>query len=153
MYPFESPGSNLQREKEESLPYSTLGLRALQSCVDSGLQPCATYGAELLDSFRSKVNEGLHRSFSRIKIDDFCLRMDVAADAVGSYGWLPETSSQDYLVPDTEWEPEYRETEKDDAFVSKTTHEDVMQHMMSNGDRIKQLSNAVIFMEQTKLNA
>jgi hypothetical protein len=158
MYPLEVSGgaaaSNMQVENtEDSDPYSTMAMSAMQSCIDSGLQPCATYGTQLLDSFRHKVNERLHRSFSRIKISDYCLRMSVASDAVGGFGWIADPSSPDYLVPDSAWEPDYPEVETDTAFVPKTNREDVLQHMLSNGDRIKQLSNAVMFMEQTKMNA
>jgi hypothetical protein len=158
MYPMEVSGgaatSNMQVENtEESDPYSTMAMKAMQSCIDSGLQPCATYGAQLLDSFRHKVNERLHRSFSRIKLSNYCLRMGVATDVVGGFGWIADPSSPEYLVPDSEWEPDYPEVEMDTAFVSKATHEDVLQHVLSNGDRIKQLSNAVMFMEQTKMNA
>ena len=153
MYPFESASNTMQVENEETVPYSTMAIKTLQSCIDSGLQPCATYGAEILGSFRSKVNEGLHRSFDRIKAENFCLRMNVAADAIESYGWIVDPSSSGYLIPDPEWEPQYPEAEDEAVFDSKTTHEDALQHMLSNEDRIKQLSNAVMFMEQTKLNA
>lgn len=147
-------GDNMQVE-DENASYSTLAMRALQSCIDSGMQPCSSYGKELLDVFRSKVNGGLHRSFSRIKLDDYRVRMNVDGDNIGNFGWIADPSSSAYLVPDPEWEMEYPDADDTNSeFIPKLTHDDVMVHqLLSNGDRIRQLSTAVMFMEQTKMNA
>jgi len=155
MYPLDSSSISASgsMQVEENEPYSTMAMKALQSCIDSGMQPCATYGGELMEDFRNKVNEGLHRSFERMKIHNFCLRMNVQEDAVNSYGWMVDPSSSEYIVPRPDWEFDYQDVEETDQFVPKMSHEDVMYHMLSNEDRIRHLAQNVMFMEQTKMNA
>lgn len=155
IYPLDSSpiSTSGSMQVEENEPYSTMAMKALQSCIDSGLQPCATYGAELLEDFRNKVNEGLHRSFGQMKINNFCLRMNVQGDDVSNYGWMVDPSSSEYIIPHPEWEFEYQDVEETDQFVAKMSHEDVMYQMLSNEDRIRHLAQNVMFMEQTKMNA
>eukprot|EP00804_Cyclotella_cryptica_P023418 CCRYP_000529-RA/>CCRYP_000529-RA protein AED:0.40 eAED:0.40 QI:0/-1/0/1/-1/1/1/0/318 len=168
MYPFNDVGpssmpNNMQVENNDNncnLPYSTLALQALHSCASSQMQPLATYAVELIDIFRCRVNEGMHRSFGKIKIEEYRLRMNEEGDEIfRKNGWVEDSSCSEYLVPDSDWEPHSLDCDNDSAtlvdaqFVPHFKHEDVMVHqLLSNGDRIRQLSNAVMFLEQTKMN-
>ena len=156
LYPLEvgvkNNGGNNNMQVEDSEPYSTMAIKAFQSCIDSGLQPCASYGAEVMDAFRIKVNQVLHQSFGRIKLCDLLLRMQMSEENVSGYGWIPDSSAE-YLIPSSDWEPVHEKYEDEDHFVTKATHEDVMHQMLSDGERVKQLSSAVMFMEQTRMNA
>jgi hypothetical protein len=154
-----APSNTMQVEDTEdktNLPYSALALQALQSCVSSGMQPASIYAVELVDIFRFKVNEALHRSFAKIKADEFSIRMNGEKD-VNKYGWIV---SSEYLMPDSEWEPRYQDLDVDDGvvgdsqFVPQWKHDDIMVHqLLSNGDRIGQLMKTAMFMEQAKMNA
>ena len=174
MYPFNdmlpasslsssSRANNMQVEKTENisnLPYSALALQALQSCASSQMQPLTTYAAELIEIVRFRVNERMHHSFSKIKADEYRLRMNQETDEILSkYGWVVDCSCSEYLVPDSEWEPHFLDCDDDSSIlvgsqlVPQFKHEDVMAHqLLSNVDRISQLSSAVMFLEQTKMN-
>jgi len=174
MYPFNdmlpastlsssSRANNMQVENTENisnLPFSTLALQALQSCASSQMQPLTTYAAELIEIFRFRVNERMHHSFSKIKADEYRLRMNQETEEILSkYGWVVDCSCSEYLVPDSEWEPHFLDCDDDSSilvgsqFVPQFKHEDVMAHqLLSNVDRISQLSSAVMFLEQTKMN-
>ena len=164
-----------------SLPFSAIALKALQTCHASQMEPLTTYSAELIEVFRDKVNEEMHRSFGRIKLEEYCLRMNfVPNDGEGAkdniadtYGWVEDISTSDaatdgadhsgkrsvYLVPDPEWELCYQSDAVLDTMQGElpshcVRHEDVMANeMLSNEDRIRKLTDVVMFMEQCKMNA
>ena len=137
-------------EESSNLPYSTLMLRSLQSNSESSLEPLATYSKELVSIFRYRVNDRLHSSFDDIREDEFMLRMnlnnsseDVAEDDVlGRYGWKRAEADATHLVPNREeWKSPVDMGRGEDGMVS------------SDEDRIHQLSEVVMFLEQTKMNA
>lgn len=145
-------GGNNHMQVEDSEPYSTMAIKAFQSCVDSGLQPCAKYSTEAMDAFRNKVNQVIHHSFGRIKLSDFMLRLHISEENVSKYGWIPDSSAE-FLIPSPDWETLCEKHEEGDHFVTKATHEDVMHGVLSNKDRVRELSSVVMFMEQDKTNA
>ena len=81
------------------------------------------------------------------------------------YGWVVVDGI--YIMADGEWEVHYQDEvvggrgrndcgvlEQQCSVMSQAKHEDFMVHgLLSNEDRIIQLANAVMFMEQTKMNA
>jgi len=158
---------------EVNLPFSALALKALHSCQESKMEPLATYSRELIDDFRHKVNNEMHRSFGRIKVEDFFVRLNL--EGIGGadnehyfniFGWLVDTSghgdrrSGAYLIPDPEWEQYYQNDgllDSDDDHLSNENifhHQDVVpRQFMSNEDRIRKLTDVVMFMEQPKMNA
>lgn len=136
-------------DESSNLPYSTLMLRALQSNAESSLEPLATYSKELVSIFRYRVNDRLHSSFDDIREDEFMLRMNLnseesgtAEDVLGRYGWKSVTAGDaTHLVPNQEWKSPVDIGMGEDGVMS------------SDGDRIHQLSEVVMFLEQTKMNA
>lgn len=161
-----SPSSrtnNMQIEKTENisnLPFSTLALQALQSCASSQMQPLTTYASELLEIVRFRVNDRMHHSFGKIKVDEYRLRMNQETDEIVSkYGWVVDCSCSEYLIPDSEWKPHFLDCDNDNSIlvgsqdVPQFKREDVLFHqLLSNVDRISHLSSAVMFLEQTKMN-
>ena len=166
--------------RDVNLPFSTLALKALQTCQSSEMYPLSIYAKELIEVFRYKVNEELHRSFRRIKFDEFFLRMDIHendGEVLEKYGWIFDASNASsnetadhghhdtkknvYIIHDPEWEPHYQDYDVDDASVDQCSdynssfvnHEDVMvRHLISNEDRIRKLTDVIMFMEQSKMN-
>ena len=142
---------------DDDLPYSTLLLRSLQSNVESSLEPLATYSRELILIFRYRVNDRLRSSFGDIREEEFMLRMNYSSsggddhhhedDLSGRYGWKKNgrrTGANNYaaihLVPNYKWK-------------SPVQVQGGGDFMNDAGDRIRQLSNVVMFLEQTKMNA
>ena len=134
-------------DESSNLPYSTLMLRSLQSNVESSsLEPLATYSKELVSIFRYRVNDRLRSSFDDIREDEFMLRMnlnssDSGDDVFGRYGWQRAPGDVSHLVPNQEW--------KSPVDVGGGGN----SAMSTDGDRIHQLSEVVMFLEQTKMNA
>lgn len=146
--------SNDEEEIRSNLPYSTLMLRSLQSNSESSLEPLATYSRELVSIFRYRVNERLRMSFDDIREEEFMLRMNLSnkcagaaeeeEDVLGRYGWkriaVAAADNSAHLVPDREWKLAMQGG--DDTTMT-----------LSDVDRIRQLSEVVMFLEQTKMNA
>ena len=135
-------------EESINLPYSTLMLRSLQSNAESSLEPLATYSKELVSIFRYRVNDRLHSSFDDIREDEFMLRMNLnnsedgaEDDVLGRYGWKRAGADATHLVPNQEWKSPVDMGRGEDGMVS------------TDDDRIHQLSEVVMFLEQTKMNA
>ena len=132
-----------------NLPYSTLMLRSLQSNSESSLEPLATYSRELVSIFRYRVNERLRMSFDDIREEEFMLRMNLTAeeeeDVLGRYGWkriaAAAADNSAHLVPDREWKLAMMQGGDDTTMT------------LSDVDRIRHLSEVVMFLEQTKMNA
>ena len=148
--------SNNDEEIRSNLPYSTLMLRSLQSNSESSLEPLATYSRELVSIFRYRVNERLRMSFDDIREEEFMLRMNLSSsvgaaeeeegeDVLWRYGWKRITASaadnSAHLVPDREWKS------------AMQGGDDTTTTLSDNVDRIRQLSEVVMFLEQTKMNA
>ena len=140
---------NSTDDESSNLPYSTLMLRSLQSnAEESSLEPLATYSKELVSIFRYRVNDRLHSSFDDIREDEFMLRMNLnnsddgaEDDVLGRYGWKRAEADATHLVPNQEWK----------SPVDMGRGEDGMDS--TDDDRIHQLSEVVMFLEQTKMNA
>ena len=140
--------SNDEEEIRSNLPYSTLMLRSLQSNSESSLEPLATYSRELVSIFRYRVNERLRMSFDDIREEEFMLRMNYSSaaeeeeDVLGRYGWkrIAAADNSAHLIPDREWKLAMQGG--DDTTMT-----------LSDVDRIRQLSEVVMFLEQTKMNA
>mmetsp|Transcript_14061 Transcript_14061/g.25389 ORF Transcript_14061/g.25389 Transcript_14061/m.25389 type:complete len:231 (-) Transcript_14061:185-877(-) len=149
--------NNMQVESEEStsenngnLPFSTLALRALQSCHMSGMEPLSKYSAELLGVLRLRVNRGLHQSFDKLDCNEYCLRMNLLESSNGNgendgregeiwnaFGWKKEG---DYLISDVD-------------VVLDDEEEDIMVGVVEKDeDRIGKLTDIVMFLEG-KMNA
>mmetsp|Transcript_852 Transcript_852/g.1150 ORF Transcript_852/g.1150 Transcript_852/m.1150 type:complete len:285 (+) Transcript_852:57-911(+) len=134
-------------DESSNLPYSTLMLRALQSNAESSLEPLATYSKELVSIFRYRVNNRLHSSFDDIREDELMLRMNLnddesgTEDVLGRYGWKRAAADSTHLVPNQEWKPPVDIGRGKDGVMS------------TDDDRIHQLSEVVMFLEQTKMNA
>ena len=133
-----SPGDNL--------PYSTLALRALQSCVESRDEPLATHSLELLGAFRGRVNGAMRRSFASLDAREFALRMNLDPDGSDGepwreYGWvrMGEGGDRDYIVPDHD---DFEEEE--DVLAQRDI-------AASEGDRVRKLTDVVMFFED-KMN-
>ena len=139
--------ANVGDEESSNLPYSTLMLRSLQSNSESSLEPLATYSRELVSIFRYRVNDRLRSSFGDIREEEFMLRMNLISsddDVLGRYGWKRVAAVEGaHLVPDSKW--------KSPMQVQKGGEETTMAS--NNGERIRQLSEIVMFLEQTKMNA
>ena len=148
-------GTNSSNDEEirSNLPYSTLMLRSLQSNSESSLEPLATYSRELVSIFRYRVNERLRMSFDDIREEEFRLRMNLSSgagageeeeDVLGRYGWtriaVAAADNSAHLVPDREWKLKMQGG--DDTTMT-----------LSDVDHIRQLSEVVMFLEQTKMNA
>ena len=138
-----SDGMQVEETTPENgnLPFSTLGIRALQSCQSSQTEPLSTYSAELLGVFRSRVNRGLQKSFTKLDCNEFCLRMNLEPDAEqpwDAYGW--KKAEDGYLVSDVDVVP-------DDDNVEEDKREDEKEV-----DRIGKLTDVVMFLEG-KMNA
>ncbi|KAL7460412.1 hypothetical protein ACHAXS_000863 [Conticribra weissflogii] len=168
----EGAASNDDGIEDVHLPFSALALKALHSCQETKMEPLATYSGELIEDFRYKVNNEMHRSFGRIKVEEFRVRLNLECtgeaddECFNNYGWLVDASGQGdrrsgvYLVPDPEWEQYYQDDgllDDDDAHLSNeniSNHQDVVPHQfMSNDERIRKLTDVVMFMEQPKMNA
>mmetsp|Transcript_34661 Transcript_34661/g.51018 ORF Transcript_34661/g.51018 Transcript_34661/m.51018 type:complete len:284 (-) Transcript_34661:97-948(-) len=134
-------------DESSNLPYSTLMLRSLHSNAESSLEPLATYSKELVSIFRYRVNDRLRSSFDDIREDEFMLRMNLSSDDIGGddvlgrYGWQRTVGDATHLVPNQEW--------KSPTDIGGGEH----SAMSTDGDRIHQLSEVVMFLEQTKMNA
>ncbi len=131
-------------DESSNLPYSTLMLRSLESNVESSLEPLATYSKELVSIFRYRVNDRLHSSFDDIREDEFMLRMNLNGaedDVLGRYGWKRAETDATHLVPNQEWKSPVDMGRGEDGIIS------------TDDDRIHQLSEVVMFLEQTKMNA
>ena len=131
-------------EESINLPYSTLMLRSLQTNAESSLEPLATYSKELVSIFRYRVNDRLHSSFDDIREDEFMLRMNLNGaedDVLGRYGWKRAEADATHLVPNQEWKSPVDMGRGEDFMIS------------TDDDRIHQLSEMVMFLEQTKMNA
>ena len=156
--PATDSGTNSTNDEESrsNLPYSTLMLRSLQSNSESSLEPLATYSRELVSIFRYRVNERLRMSFDDIREEEFMLRMNLSSsvgagaaegeeDVLGRYGWkriaAAAADNSAHLVPDREWK---LAMQGGDGTTTMT---------LSDVDRIRQLSEVVMFLEQTKMNA
>jgi hypothetical protein len=134
-------------DESSNLPYSTLMLRSLQFIEESSLEPLATYSKELVSIFRYRVNDRLRSSFGDIRQDEFMLRMNLNSedqdyDILGRYGWKRAAGDATHLVPNEEWQSPMQVQGGEDNIMSST-----------DGDRIHQLSEVVMFLEQTKMNA
>ena len=132
---------------DATLPFSTLALRALESCAskkaanDQMMEPLSTYSKELLGVFRSRVNKGLHESFDKLDQNEFLLRMNLTAQdelSAESFGWKLDDGG--YLVSNVD-------VVLDDVMVD----EDV-DAMKEGKDRIGKLTDIVMFLEG-KMNA
>ena len=136
-------------EESSNLPYSTLMLRSLQTSMESSLEPLATYSKELVSIFRYRVNDRLHSSFDDMHEDEFMLRMNflnnsddgAEEDVLGRYGWKRAEADATHLVPNQEWKSPVDLGRGEDGMIS------------TDDDRIHQLSEVVMFLEQTKMNA
>ena len=132
-----------------ALPYSTIALRALQSCASQNMEPLSTFSAELLVVFRSRVNRGLHTFFDKLDCGEFCLRMNLENPNAGEggrdevwngYGWKEVGG---YLVTDV-----------DDVI----DHDDCDEEKQEGGTlgeeagRIERLTDIIMFLEG-KMNA
>jgi hypothetical protein len=147
--------SNEEEEIRSNLPYSTLMLRSLQSNSESSLEPLATYSRELVSIFCYRVNERLRMSFNDIRGEEFMLRMNLSnkcagaaeeeEDVLGRYGWkriaAAAADNSAHLVPDREWK------------LTMQGGNDSTMTLSVDVDRIRQLSEVVMFLEQTKMNA
>ena len=144
-----SLNSTTDDDESSNLPYSTLMLRSLQSNAESSLEPLATYSKELVSIFRYRVNDRLHSSFDDIREDEFMLRMNLndsdggaEDDVLGRYGWKRAVTDAAHLVPNQEWKsPVDMGRRGGDGMIT------------TDDDRIHQLSEVVMFLEQTKMNA
>ena len=127
-------------------------LRSLQSNSESSLEPLATYSRELVSIFRYRVNERLRMSFDDIREEEFMLRMNLSStgagvaeeeNVLGRYGWkrVAAADNSAHLVPDREWK------------LAMQGGDDATMTLSDNVDRIRQLSEVVMFLEQTKMNA
>ena len=123
-------------------------LRSLQTNAESSLEPLATYSKELVSIFRYRVNDRLHSSFDDIREDEFMLRMNLnnsddgaEDDVLGRYGWKRAEADATHLVPNQEWKSPVDMGRGEDGMIS------------TDEDRIHQLSEVVMFLEQTKMNA
>ena len=149
------PSTDDINSNDSNLPYSTLMLRSLQSNSESSLEPLATYSRELVSIFRYRVNERLRMSFDDIREEEFMLRMNLSSssaggvaeeeDVLGRYGWkriaAAAADNSAHLVPDRQWK------------LSAMQGGDDTTMTLSDVDRIRQLSEVVMFLEQTKMNA
>ena len=133
-----------------ALPFSTIALRALQSCGSKKMEPLSTYSAELLVVFRSRVNRGLHRFFDKLDCGEFCLRMNLESPSAGkrdrdkvwnTYGWTEEGG---YLVLDVD------NVAMDDDDSDEGEHEGGT--LGKEGGRIEKLTEIIMFLEG-KMNA
>jgi len=137
-------------DESSNLPYSTLMLRSLEVNAKSSVEPLASYSKELLSIFRYRVNDRLRASFGDIREDEFMLRMNLSSedqdsDVLGRYyGWKRAAADATHLVPNEGWQSpmQVHVGEEDNNVMSSTA-----------GDRIHQLSEVVMFLEQTKMNA
>jgi len=143
-----------------SLPYSTLALRALQSCQTSNMEPLATYATELMGVFRSRINQRLHKYVAKLDLAEFCLRMNYVEcdsgtdgssgdgewvdDAWIAYGWTKDKGG--YLVSDVDGGAVLDDYDVDDV------DENGMGRCANDIDGIDKLTNIVMFLEE-KLNA
>ncbi|KAL7531303.1 hypothetical protein ACHAWF_003713, partial [Thalassiosira exigua] len=125
-------GESMQVENE-NLPYSTLALRSLQACHDTQMEPLATYSAELLGVFRSRVNRVLHRSFKKLHCKEFCLRMNLEPEGGiwPAFGWN-SVQEGGYIL-------------SDGSVVFEDEEEDALD--CTEEDRIGNLSDIVMFLE------
>jgi hypothetical protein len=152
--PANTDGTNSNDEEEirSNVPYSTLMLRSLQTNSESSLEPLATYSRELVSIFRYRVNERLRMSFDDIREEEFMLRMNLSntcageeEDVLGRYGWkriaVAAADNSAHLVPDRAWKLAMMQGGDDTTMT------------LSDVDRIRQLSEVVMFLEQTKMNA
>ena len=137
-----------------TLPFSTLALRALQSCQSKKIEPLSTYSAELIGVLRSRVNKGLHTSFDKLDCNEFRLRMNIEESCGGdgggdgeeekvweSFGWKKEEGG--YLVSNV-----------DDVVLDDYDDEvdESGEIDMKGKDRIGKLTDIVMFLEG-KMNA
>jgi len=134
---------------DATLPFSTLALRALETCAskkaanDQLMEPLSTYSKELLGVFRSRVNKGLHESFDKLDQNEFLLRMNLTAqDEQGaeSFGWKLDDGG--YLVSNVD-------VVLDDVMVDEEYNVDAMKE---GKDCIGKLTDIVMFLEG-KMNA
>lgn len=133
-----------------ALPFSTIALRALQSCGSQKMEPLSTYSAELLVVFRSRVNRGLHSFFDKLDCSEFCLRMNLESPGAGegdrdevwnAYGWKEEGG---YLVSDV-----------DDVMMDDNVCDGEEQEggtLGKEGGRVEKLADIIMFLE-SKMNA
>ncbi len=133
-----------------ALPFSTIALRALQSCGSQKMEPLSKYSAELLVVFRSRVNRAMHRFFDKLDCDEFCLRMNLESPSAGkgvrdkvwnAYGWKEEGG---YLVSDAD----NVVMDDDDSDVEEQEGETLEKE----GGRIEKLTGIIMFLEG-KMNA
>jgi len=145
--------NNMQVENENiiddggnisNLPFSTLALRAFQSCQSSGMEPLSTYCAELTRVFRSRINRNLHESFDRLDRSEFRLRMNLEHDGSveeepvwNAFGWEKEGG---YLISDA------------DAVTDDEEEDSLLMGAEKEEDRIGKLTDIVMFLEG-KMNA
>jgi hypothetical protein len=132
-------------------PFSTLALRALQSCQSSKLEPLSTYATELTMVFRSRINQRLHKYITKLDTTQFCLRMNYdVIDSGSAYGWKKDTEGG-YLVSDVDscggMYDKYDVIEDDND-----TDACGMSKRAVGIDGIEKLTNIVMFLEE-KLNA
>ena len=135
---------------DATLPFSTLALRALETCAskktsagDQMMEPLSTYSKELLGVFRSRVNKGLHESFDKLDQNEFLLRMNLTAQdeqTAESFGWKLDDGG--YLVSNVD-------VVLDDVMVDEEYNVDAMKE---GKDRIGKLTDIVMFLEG-KMNA
>ena len=136
----------MEDDESSNLPYSTLLLRALQLNVESSLEPLGRYSKELVTVFRYRVNERLRSSYGDIREDEFMLRMNLSGDnsveeILFRFGWQRSEVDASYLVPNQAWESPVDVQGVEDSAI------------LSDNARIRQLSEVVMFLEQTKMNA
>jgi len=134
---------------DATLPFSTLALRALESCAskkaanDQLMEPLYTYSKELLGVFRSRVNKGLHESFDKLDQNEFLLRMNLTTQdeqSAESFGWKLDDGG--YLVSNVD-------VVLDDVMVDEEYNVD---RMKEGKDHIGKLTDIVMFLEG-KMNA
>jgi hypothetical protein len=89
-------------------------------------------------------------SFDDIREEEFMLRMNYSSaaeekDVLGRYGWkriaVAAADNSAHLVPDRAWKLAMMQGGDDTTMT------------LSDVDRIRQLSEVVMFLEQTKMNA
>ncbi|KAL3807615.1 hypothetical protein ACHAXA_002590 [Cyclostephanos tholiformis] len=141
---------NVDGSSAPALPYSTIALRAFQSCASQNIEPLSTFSAELLVVFRSRVNRELRRFFHKLDCGEFCLRMNLENPCAGegvrdevwnAYGWKDEGG---YLVSDV-----------DDAVMDYDDSDEEEHEAGTLGEkwgRIERLTDIIMFLEG-KMNA
>lgn len=129
---------------------------ALDRCKSSGVEPLATYAAEVRGSYRERCVRRMGVAYDRMRVESCQAWFGYAEGEDGTMieelegrGWSQEAGEGEKFLlvpPPPGWEPEEEEEDAMDANENAGAAGD------DYNDRIKSLTDIVSFMERKKLN-